>query len=128
MADDKKEQKEEKLTPKPVKVSATVIENADSGQVIIDVMGELFVVPQSQVKDGKILADDLEKATPYGLPLRDLLKVTLTPVQLAHELRRRGVFTKTDVMTNRQAVLSAFITAINPDLRAFLKAVQEYKE
>jgi hypothetical protein len=86
------------------------------------------VVPSHSVSDnGKVPADVLEMGIPYGCPWEEMVTLTATPEAIANELRRRGIYTAEDMLSNQQAVFSVVQSVYSVDSQALIKAAVEYE-
>jgi hypothetical protein len=73
-------------------------------------------IPADKVTDGQACSDVLAAGIPYGVAFEDVLVPSVTATRIAQELRRRGLWTKEDVLTRPGEVLSALQAAYGIDL------------
>ena len=78
------------------------------------------IVPAGAVKDGEIDAVELEAGLPYG---EDWTQVKGVNAAVAEELRKRGVWTKEDALSNGRYVHDAVIVGLVPPT---LQAIMDY--
>jgi hypothetical protein len=75
-------------------------------------------IPARKVKDGQAEAATLEAGFPYGAPWEEA-GFTVSPADVARELRRRGVWTEADLFSMapeaKKAIIQAF-SGVWPEL------------
>lgn len=84
-------------------------------------------VPAKEIIDGQINAYNLNMGIPYGLPWAQLIPMAATSKQLEQNLRRVGVWTKEDALSNAPAVLGAIQATYQIDLGTILRIAKEAK-
>ena len=62
------------------------------------------------------MSSELAMAIPYGLPWEDIVALAATPEIIAHELRRRGIWTAEDLRDSGGAAMGAIQSAYGLDL------------
>lgn len=89
--------------------------------------GELkrATVPAGDIVDGEISSYKLRMGIPYGVEWSKYITLQATPKQLQDNLRRAGIWTKEDALTNAGAVLGAIQATYQIDLGTLLRIVKE---
>lgn len=84
------------------------------------------IVPSNKVSDsGTVNPAILEMGIPYGCPWEEMITLTATPEMIANELRRRGVFTVDDLLSNPKVAFSAVQYVYGIDAQKLVKAALE---
>ncbi len=83
-------------------------------------------VPPETLQEGQVDETVLEAAIPYGVPWEDFLDIkALTPKRIAREMRRIGIWTIDDLRAKGPIAKQAVWGAIQFDLGALIRAVEE---
>lgn len=85
-------------------------------------------LPARSVVDNEVDDTELGYAVAYGLPWEQLLTVRVTPDAVANALRRRGIWTASDLQRSPNVALAALQEAYSIDVSALLSAVKNIKE
>ena len=84
--------------------------------------GKGYILPPSCVVKGKVSEEDLETASPYGTPWEDVIQIP-SPHDIAKELRRRGIWTYEDLVSDPSNAREAFLVCV---YKPFLAATAEW--
>jgi len=84
-------------------------------------------IPASAIHKGHAAKDELEYGIPYGAPWEELITLTATPATIAAELRRRGIWTKEDLLSQPKVAVAAIQAAYGFDLAALIKAARQHE-
>lgn len=85
-------------------------------------------IPAVEIHAGNMVSDDvLEKGVEYGVDWAELAEreFKFTPVRLRHELRRAGVWSAADVISNPKTVFAAVQRAIGIDVSVIVRMAQK---
>jgi hypothetical protein len=83
----------------------------------LDGKGIRVVLPKSKVKDGKVEEEEFEKGVPYGADWESLIEITVTPEEIARELRKQDIWTLKEYKENVNRVVRRIFA------RAFMRDV-----
>jgi len=75
------------------------------------------VLPKSKVKSGEVEEEEFEKGVPYGANWESLIKITVTPEEIARELRKQNIWTLKEYKENVNRVVRKIFA------RAFMRDV-----
>jgi hypothetical protein len=99
-----------------------IIEVYDDGQY------SRVIVPSNTVADnGRVSPEVVDMGIPYGCPWEEMVTLTATPEAIANELRRRGIYTAEDMLSNQRVVLAVVQSIYGVDAQALIKAAVEYR-
>jgi hypothetical protein len=84
-------------------------------------------VPVEDIVDSQISDYKLKLGIPYGIEWSKYIKLEATPQDLEQNLRRAGIWTKQDALTNAQRVLGAIQKTYQVDLGTLLRIAKEAK-
>lgn len=83
-------------------------------------------VPTAELADNEVSQETLDMGIQYGLPWEGLLRIRVTPEAIAHELRRRGIWTSADLAARPMVALAALQAAYGIDLAALRAAAERH--
>lgn len=80
------------------------------------------VLPKSKVKDGNVEEEEFEKGVPYGADWESLIEITVTPEEIARELKRRNIWTLKEYKENvNRVVVKVFARAFMRDVMRIVR-------
>jgi hypothetical protein len=88
-----------------------------------DVVNRVYI-PSSEVVNNSTSIDTLNSGVQYGLDFESLKIPSITSEMLAHEMRRRGLWTVDDVMKYPNKVIAALQSVYRLDLGTLRNAVR----
>lgn len=83
------------------------------------------IVPARLLNGDKIAKDDWDAGAVYGVEWERYIALSTTPERVAEQLRRAGIWTKSDLLKNPRAAFGALQSAYNFDLSALIEAVRD---
>lgn len=86
-------------------------------------------LPSSSVDDdGLVDVLELSLGIPYGLPWEEIVQFKATPETVTNELRRRGIWTREDLIADPNGAVSAFRTASGVDASRLRILAAQYEQ
>lgn len=82
-------------------------------------------LPSSEIikEAGELYVENPEEGVVYGVNWEDLIRTQVGPKEIANLLRKRGIWTYEDYLTNTPAVTSVFNEACSLNRQQFREAV-----
>jgi hypothetical protein len=84
-------------------------------------------IPMADIMDNKVSSYKLHLGISYGVEWAKYVTLQATPEQLQENLRRAGIWTKEDALTNAGKVLGVIQATYQLDLGTLLRIAKEVK-
>lgn len=114
----------------------TIIRDESSGMSLVEWLDKDDIQQRAKVKTVSILnrsgnqgeMKNPEQGVPYGVDFVHAFSPSVTSKDICRELRRRGLWTSTDMVKNPNLIMGAIQSAYGLDFARVIQLAQEYEK